>query len=279
MNSQSEFYPTANVIADSVNSTTGDRVTTMIVEMHRFILPEFNTYRQFSRNFSSSRAIPINKMIDNVVTNNVYPLHFGKNKKGMQASEEVTDINEAKRFWDLARQDAIFQAKRLSDLGVHKQVTNRLLEPFSVATGIVSSTDWNNFFKQRCHPDAQPEIKALADAMFLAISESKAKTINPGDWHIPFISYDTPCFDGLESNREAVLKVSVGRCARVSYLNHNGTSNILDDQSLHDKLILAEPPHLSPFEHQAKASEIKGKFANFNGWKQYRTQLEESKYT
>ena len=264
------FQPTAKVVTDSLNTATGDRLTTMVLKYHRFIHSEFLVHRIFSRNSSSSRAIPVNKLIQNVIDDDVYPLHWGKNQKGMQALSEVENIKDAELAWRIARNEAIKSAQSLLDLGIHKQIANRVLEPFSAITVIVSATDWDGFFKQRCHPDAQPEIQALANATFTAREESKPDKLMPGEWHIPFISEE----DDLIGVTQAVL-VSVGRCARVSYLNHEGKRSLDDDVKLHDKLLSSNPKHLSPFEHQAQAQVQSFNCANFKGFKQYRKFIEE----
>ena len=226
----------------------------------------------------NSRAIPINKLIQNVIDDDVYPLHWGKNQKGMQAFKEIaeSDIEQAKRLWEVARNNAINSARQLSDLGVHKQVVNRILEPFSTITVIVSGTEWANFFKQRCHPDAQPEIRILANEMLVAYSNSKPKKLSVGDWHIPLLD-DNDNLIGVSQK----LKISAGRCARVSYLNHEGKRNIEDDIALHDKLLSSDPKHLSPFEHQAlvQARSKSEYFGNFRGFKQHRKFLEENDQT
>lgn len=272
------FQPTAKVICDSVNVMTGDRLTTMIIKYHRYIHSEILAHRVLSRNSSSSRAIPINKLIQNVIDDDVYPLHWGKNQKGMQAFKEIaeSDIEQAKRLWEIARNNAINSARQLSDLGVHKQVVNRILEPFSPITVIVSGTEWDNFFKQRCHPDAQPEIRILANEMFVAYSESKPNKLSVGDWHIPLLD-DNDDLIGINQK----LKISAGRCARVSYLNHEGKRNIEDDIALHDRLLSSDPKHLSPFEHQAlvQARSKSEYFGNFRGFKQHRKFLEENDQT
>ena len=57
----SENLISAEIIADTYCEFTDERVTTMEVTMHRFVLAEFNTHRVFSRNSASSRAIPVRK--------------------------------------------------------------------------------------------------------------------------------------------------------------------------------------------------------------------------
>jgi thymidylate synthase ThyX len=263
------FQPSAKIIADSINES-GDRLTTFVLTFHRFILSEFATHRMFSKNASSSRAIPVEKMIKIVEDAHIEPIHWGANCKGMSAKEELDERERylARLAWNTARDNAIQSAKLMVELGVHKQVVNRLLEPFAPITVICTATEYQNFFAQRCHPDAQPEIKALAEAMKAEYEVSVPEKINTGDWHIPFVK-EIPTVGNL-------IKISVGRCARVSYLNHEGKDDPIADGKLHDRLLASEPPHLSPFEHCAMAMPS-GKFANFTGWQSYRNQLEISR--
>lgn len=274
------FQPQATIIADSVNPC-GDRLTTFILTYHRMIHSEFMTHRMLSKNSSSSRTIPVEKMIAKVIEDNVYPLHWGANQKGMVAKNELTPamIERAKWVWDVAREQAINNAHQLAAMGVHKQVVNRLLEPFSTITVICSGTEYQNFFDQRCHPDAQPEIQALANKMKAAYDASEPQELIEGEWHIPFMThherYSVITGDGnMKQHDEKCVKIAVGRCARVSYLNHDGVRNIQDDINLHDRLLASKPPHLSPFEHVAMALGTSEKRANFTGFESYRYQLE-----
>lgn len=275
------FQPQAQIIADSVNEK-GDRLTTMVIQFHRFILPEMNTHRMLSKNTSSSRAIPIRKMLEQVEEIEAYPLFWGANCQGMSAKEELSEVEqmEARRIWRHARLMAVTQVKALMNIGksgVHKQTANRLLEPFLTTTMIISGTNqpssWQNFFDQRCHPDAQPEIRALADAMKLAYNASKPEFLYKGQWHRPFLSVNETWFENGFTEQQ-LIKIATGRCARVSYLNHDGKRSIEDDIKLHDRLLSSKPAHLSPFEHCAMAMGNSDKFANFTGWQSYRNQIE-----
>jgi len=266
------FQPRAEIIADSIN-LQGDRLTTFVLTYHRMIHSEFMTHRMLSKNSSSSRAIPVEKMIKLVESQEVYPLHWGKNQKGMSAQTEVTEeeINVAKAVWQEARSDAIRHAKKFVKIGIHKQVVNRLLEPFSTITVICSGTEYKNFFEQRCHPDAQPEIQNLAHKMQATYDASQPMQLAEGEWHMPLIKQE----DIEEiSDRHELVKISVGRCARVSYLNHDGIRSLSDDIKLHDRLISSKPAHLSPFEHTAIALSSSEKRANFTGFQSYRFDLE-----
>ena len=273
------FQPSARVIADSV-TPNGDRITTFEIKLHRYVLAEFNTHRVNSRNFQSSRACPVEKMIANVIEDNVYPLHWGRKQKGMVADLEIDEADqlEAIAIWDEAREAAIGYVKRLLEIDVHKQVANRLLEPFMAITGIVTATDYSNFFDQRCHSDAQPEIRALAIAMREAYEQSEPMLIRPNEgipWHIPFLKQeDWELWHENELTYQDLIKISVGRCARVSYLNHDGDRSIKDDIKLHDRLLSLKPPHFSPFEHIAEAMPNSDRYANFQGWRSYRYWLE-----
>lgn len=270
----------AEIIADSINQC-GNRLTTFVLTYHRFIHAEMLTHRQFSRNASSSRAIPVEKMIKLVEEQEVYPLHWGRNCKGMSAKEELEHgaLLAAKHWWKSAREDAIARAKTGIEIGLHKQVINRILEPYSTITVICSGTEYQNFFNQRCHPDAQPEIQALANLMKAAYEVSKPNQLDDGDWHLPLMKEED--WGDLKLRwqdvRDGVLcprKIATGRCARVSHLNHDGVRNLGDDIALHDRLLSSQPPHLSPFEHVAIALPNSEKRANFTGWQSYRNILE-----
>jgi hypothetical protein len=279
--------PTAKIICDSI-SPKGKRLTTMEVKMHRFVLAEFNTHRMFSRGSASSRAIPIKKRIEQVLTDPAMPLYWGKNQSGMSAAEEMdpTPKEVAIGQWLYARDQAVETVRMLSDLGVHKQLANRLLEPWLWHTTIVSSTEWMNFFGQRCainpetkQPFAQPEMHALAMAMQKAFYESTPKPVNYGEWHLPYITEED--YNWANEWRypdwiflEKLKKISVGRSARVSYLTHDGKRDPNEDIKLADKLINAKPMHPSPLEHIATPY-FEGQYkGNFEGWIQYRHSFE-----
>lgn len=261
----------AKVIADSVNAS-GDRLTTMEVQFHRFILPEFNTHRVFSRNSASSRAIPISRQIDRISKTPAFPVFWGMNKPGMQADEELSlcDSIKASRIWLKASKNAIKQAKKLEKLGVHKQTANRLLEPFMWHKVIVSSTEWDGFFDQRCSPLAQPEIREVADLMKESYNSSKPALLIKGEFHLPYLT-----FKDLNFDKKDRIKMCIARCARVSYDNHDGSFNQLKDLQLFEKLASANPPHWSPMEHVATPSTKKlDNSGNFNGFAQVRHNLD-----
>jgi len=142
----SQPAPSARVIADSI-SPTGHRLTTIEVTLHRFVLAELTTHRAFSRNSASSRAIPVSRTMVTLAEHPAIPLRWASEQKGMQGGPDLPDGTAAKAelLWLSARDDAVNTAHRLLDLGVHKSVVNRLLEPFMWTTVIVSATDWDGF--------------------------------------------------------------------------------------------------------------------------------------
>lgn len=279
---------TAEVVCDSI-SPDNVRLTTFVLTYPRFIHAEFMTHRMFSRNASSSRAIPVRKSIQMVRDNPVIPLAFTKNQKGMQGGEalDAEAHGFAVKAWLDGRDQAVMVAERLALLEVHKQYANRVLEPYAHITVVCTATDWNNFFALRCHPDAQPEIQELAHKMYAAMTESKP--VEPKlDLHVPFIDYDAWQECGEAARQEytddaliaihaakcLALKRSVARCARVSYLNHDGTkSTIEQDLSLFARLVGSHPMHASPAEHQAWPTKPNERHGNFRGWIQYRKTL------
>ena len=266
--------PSAKVLLDSI-SPTGSRVITLEVTLHRFVLAEFNTHRVFSRNSASSRAIPISKVVEDVRTNPAVPVEWGKNCPGMSSHTllDPSDQIKAEQIWLESLDLMIQQVAKLKDLGVHKQIANRLLEPFKWHKLIVTSTEWNNFFSQRIHPEAQPEIRAAALAMKQVIDQSTPKILLNNQWHTPLIlpeEYQNP--DLPDSIRK---KISVARCARVSYLNHHNVKSLADDLKLFDRLYSADPPHLSPFEHVCRPSLPEEHGSNLIGWISYRKELEQ----
>lgn len=306
----------AEIIADSINPK-GCRLTTFILEYPRFVHAELLTHRMFSKNAASSRAIPIEKMIQQVIDNPAMPVWWGKNQSGMQAKEELSDSDSvecyltedghdfscgaewtnskelARRKWLYARRCAIEQVQSLNNLGLHKQIANRILEPWFNIRIILSGTEFENFFALRAHPDAQPEIQALAYKMLEEYNNSEPKKLKTGEWHIPFGDkidsvrllevtgkiYNNLHYASIEelnqcgSNLKA--KIAIARCARVSYFNYEGKDDYETDIKLCDRLFGSIPRHLSPTEHVAQCLDDDKFVANFRGWKQYRYLFED----
>jgi thymidylate synthase ThyX len=269
----------ARVLLDS-RAPSGARLTTLEVRYPRFIHSEMMTHRVFSRNAASSRAIPIKKMIAAVREEPALPVYWGRNQTGMSAREAIAADGEARARaeWQLALEDALRHAERLAaqDIDLHKQLVNRLLEPFAWITVIITATDWANFFTQRCHPDAQPEIKHIAEMMLAEYNASTPVPVEMGRWHLPLIQPDERSLPD-----EQLCKLSVARCARVSYLTHDGKRDRERDLELYERLLGGGANgHWSPFEHVATpAPAADQRSANFAGWEQYRKRFPEEHVT
>lgn len=254
----------ARIICDSTSNNS--RLVTYELTYPRFIHSELMTHRLFSRNASSSRAIPINKFLEEVNRNPSTPIYWGSNKPGMQAGSELEglDLAKAMNIWISSSKDAIDSASKFNDIGLHKQVGNRILEPWQFMKTILSATEFDNFFKLRCHKDAQPEIHELANCMKKAYIENaiNSRKLKEGDWHLPYVSQYECEHNGIHG----LVKLSVARCARVSYKNHDNSDPIREkDYALYDALLTAG--HMSPFEHIAKSISYLD-IAKY-GWKSY----------
>ncbi len=258
----------AKVILASV-APDGTRITTMQLRYWRAIHAEFMTHRVFSRNASSSRAIPVAKMLAQVWNEPAGPIHWGSHQPGMQARDELGGWRRtvAQGLWKWAGRVMVGFAWTAMKLGGHKQWVNRLLEPWQYISVVVTGTDWYNFWALRDHRDAQPEIQQLARCMRMAYDLAEVQSLKYGQWHLPYA--------GDVTTLSNALVVSAARCARVSYNNHDGTSSSLQkDLELHNQLKDAQPPHMSPFEHQAMAM-YGDRYANLRRFKSYRSFLED----
>ena len=277
----------AKVVADSKYRDT--RLTTLEIELHRFILPEANTHKAPSRNYQSSRAIPILRQLEQIANDPAMPVYYGKDQAGMIAGEELEGRDlELVKMIILGMRDACLNGvKQLHKLGLHKQVSNRYVEPWMWTKGAVTAThkDFKAMFKLRRHFAAQPEIKVLFDVIYEAIENSIPRELVAGEWHLPYVTEDMfPASEfGLKKQRlESMIKVSASCVAQISYRK-------LDDSlekavSVYDMLNLPvdgvypeDPPHFSPTEHIAKAGEsaliMSGNF-QCNDFTQYRKVLE-----
>jgi len=242
-----------------------------------------------SRNAQSSRAIPVKRRLERIRNDPVMPIRWGANQRGMQAKDdEVEDVEVCRALWEDAAQAAADHAEQLMHEGLHKQWANRLLEPFDTITTIVTATAFENAFALRCHKDAQPEYHDLSWKMADLYFNSIPTTLRPGGWHLPYVSTDeeidavgfcdATTQEDIDHAYSILVKCSTARCARVSYLNHDGTDpNIDKDIALHDRLL--SDGHMSPFEHQARVcprpnTTMLTRPGNFShGWDQYRKML------
>ena len=267
------------VVLDSKNPYNGIRLTTFQLRYWRAIHGEFMTHRVFSRNASSSRAIPIKKFISQVWNDPAMPVHWGKNQAGMKARSELTplQIKLCKFIWISASKVACVFAYLLSLVGLHKQIGNRILEPWQYISVIVTATEWDNWFELRNHPDAQPDIQELAKLMYESMEQSEPTLTY---YHLPYITDEERQEYGLIDNGiKRLMEISTARCARVSYLTHDGKKpSIENDYKLYNQLVGSRPLHASPTEHQAITVSETNFIKNFRGWEQHRVLVEQEIY-
>lgn len=254
--------PCSRLISDVI-SPYGHRMTTYEMCFNRFVLAEVNTHTLLSRNSASSRAVPLrskdradgtnprNGMLDRLEDHGIaYPIRWPMEQPGMQGSDtELTDPL-VKETWEWAFDQAVIAAEALYELGLHKSLVNRLIEPFNWHKAIITAVDLGGFFNQRSwhhSKDAQPEFAKVATMMEDQYLASTPTDIFDGEFATPFVRDDElDTFSTFE-----LCQLSVARCCRVSYLNHDGTRDPQADFDLYAKLESNTPPHASPFQHVA----------------------------
>lgn len=293
----------AKVIADSV-SMEDVRLTTMELVYPRFIHAELMTHRVFSRNASSSRAIPVKRMLQMIRENPAVPFSWRMNQPGMQGYEHasIEVATQGQALWLEAMENAISTAEKLDALGLHKQIVNRVTEPFAHIKVVLTSVYWENWNHLRNSHYADPTIEALAIAIWEAREASEPDQLTHGEWHLPYVTleeyeqyYQTALlFNGPDIAdyvaTEVAKKVSTARCARVSYNNFDGKRAPIEKEfDLYDKLVGSHPRHASPAEHQATPDArvwFPGsdqeterwcnpeRHGNLHGWIQHRKEIE-----
>lgn len=274
MSSKDQMF--AKIILASKPTNGAPPIITMHLRYPRIIHSELMTHRVFSRNARSSRAVPVKTMLEEVRNAPFVPWHWGKNQKGMQAGEEWNGLISAPTFsggcedlsreeaWLRARDWAVTIAEGYADAGYHKQIANRLLEPFMFIDVLVTSTSWANFLHLRDHKDAEPHIKDLAVLIGKALDSAEYQTLERGQWHLPYITLaDREEVRNRVGSRvgsdaafwEMLLKLSTARSARISYVPFDGDASYERELSRYNDLVGSEPLHASPTEHQATPDE------------------------
>lgn len=268
--------------AKVIEATTsnGKTIWSLQLKYWRAIHGELMTHRVFSRNASSSRAIPVMKTLKQVWSDPAMPVHWGQNQPGMQARSQLSGwkLKLAKKLWTTAGKLMCIVAWLMVKLDLHKQVANRILEPWQYIHVIVTATEFDNFFELRDHEDAQPEFQELARKISQAMADFTPRNVVTGNflchraWHLPYV---TPA-ERMQFTLEDCLKFSAARCARVSYALHDGKATTPEkDRQLYETLVGSAPRHSSPVEHQAVAfREAHQKSNNFVGWEQHREIME-----
>lgn len=277
------------IIADSINAV-GKRITTFELDYQRFIHAELLTHKMLSRNSASSRAIPVSKVLEQVRNDPAMPSYWGKNQPGMQAKEECNNdivlpeyltkaaliychkeehydqvliaggtVSLSKEdYWEFCAWLAAGNSEGMANAEYHKQIANRITEPFQWMKIVLTATEWNNCWHLRDHPDAQPEIQVLFHEMKRQYDLCEKTTfLKAGEWHLPYVNTTFDCIDGScviykdqEGNiltEEQALRLSASCCGQVSYRKLDTSQEKADD--IFKRLVESVPVHASPTEH------------------------------
>lgn len=299
----------AKVVLASRSKYSPD-ILTIHMRYPRIIHGEIMTHRVFSRNARSSRAVPVKTMLAEIRDTPFIPWHWGLNQGGMQASEECNELVSLPSYpftdsevgvsreamWEFAANAAADTAEAFSAAGYHKQVANRLIEPFSWIDTLITSTSWANFFHLRDHDAAEPHFRDLAKLVRSAISGAMLTRLQAGEWHLPYITDEdrievhmiykdcAPSVEKEKAKLDKLLRISAARCARISYAPFDGDASIKKELARYDMLIGSDAVHATPTEHQATpdwavicptSGSVEGwdtpnLHGNFNGWIQAR---------
>lgn len=291
------------LLAHSVNKW-GNEVLTFESVYPRFVHAQRLKHRNHSVNTSSSRAIRLDFMADIIRRYPAIPVKFGKNQSGMVAGDLLDDVKMLD-IW-LETRDAvlvfheIFQREKL-----HKEIANRILEPWMTVKEVSSGTEWNNAYNLRAaDPAAQGEIEVLFKLMLKLKRLSEPVLLKHGEWHLPYVKsirsvddgvlryYDS---EGYELDVETAKAISSSCCAQVSYRKLNDTKDKATD--IYNKLMPENGNlHATPFEHPCTpfsdfeyyrrrlAKAISGDNicmfkGNFQGWTQHRKEFKRENNT
>jgi hypothetical protein len=246
----------AEVVKHSV-SPDGKEIITFSLKYGLIIHAEVLRHKLLNHSVKSNRAIPCKNIRREVLDDPYVPVHFGSNQPGMVADKEHPFQKLVRNTWKAARYPAVGVHWFLDKIGVHKEVCNRLLNPWQWVRETLTGTELDNFYNLRLHRDAQKDVYVLAKAMYQAQEKSSPELLQAGEWHVPYVGTyreggklvyaDT---NGDRISSEEAIKCSAARCARSSYDKHDGTStNLKNDLKLYQRLIDSDPAHASPCEH------------------------------
>lgn len=276
-------HTSARVILASANpySTPENpipNVGTLLLTYPRFIHSELMTYREWSRNAASSRAISLAKSIEQVSADPAIPVYFTGRKKGMGGDEDPAIIGDVafqqarREAWIQQSKSAVAYARSEEAEGASKQEINRALEPYMVMQTIVTATAWRNMLRQRLSPSAQPDFRRLAQAIGIVLSKVSPVLLGINDWHLPYVTGEADEAEILARPLIDRLCISAGRLGRVSFYQRGVVEDVFAD--LVRGKTHQQNRHLSPWEHAASpVSEPVKYHGNLTGWLQARRYL------
>jgi len=237
----------ARIVAKSQSGYSGTIITTFEYEAPKCILAQLNMHNMLVKNAQSSRAVPVKKVLEQILNNPVTPVHWGSNKAGMVAGEEIDvpvtfeDLDghlhshDRDDAWEYTAHTVASLQGAWEEAGYHKQIVNRIGEAFTMVKGVITGTEIDNFFHLRYHPHADPYIYELAKCMWEAYELAETEVLYEGEWHTPYVEHNRLLKDGSLSygyseynehnnvpswtpiSLEQALKASSAACGQVSY--------------------------------------------------------------
>lgn len=295
---KSEMF--ARVLRSSHNNVTDGILRSVHLHYPRSIHAEIMTHRVFGRNARSSRAVPVKRMLEEVRTTPFVPWHWTHNQPGMQGeggwNEKVVLFGSAAQFVDdttaVSREAAWLHgrdmmcdlAESFADAEYHKQLVNRLVEPFGWIDTLITADQWKNFMHLRDHRAAEPHLRDLSQMAKEAFDKAPVQTLGDGGWHFPYVS-DEELGDEIAewlvdhpetglNTLEMACRVDSARCARISYTPFDGNPSYERELERFNQLANDDAVHASPMEHQAMATTPENSFGLHGnlrpGWVQFR---------
>ena len=294
----------AEIIQYSKNEE-GKEIITYSLKYGLIVHAEMLRHRLLTNNVKSNRAVSMKQIRNEVLKDPYVPVKFGKQQKGMVASSEADFKNAGvcRWLWKSARYPAVFIHWTLEKLGLHKEITNRVLNPWQWVRETLTATEFDNFYHLRLHKDAQTDIQVIAKAMLEAKNEypeSDIVILKEGEYHVPYVKRSRNTPDGklvyLDNDMsiltpQEAIEASCARCARSSYDNHDGTKALYhkthngkgrSDKEIYQDLVNSNPVHGSCAEHQATPMKIPYNEHWFTdgsiGWKDGVTHVDKNGY-
>ena len=261
------------VVLKSINTLSGTKMMTLRCHYPRIIHAEVKTHSQLKTNSASSRAVPVRAMNESILNDVAMPVRFGANQGGMKDKGVEHDgrvyhpshmVNfNGRNAWQVVADEAVGWSDALDEAGYHKQICNRLTEPFQWMDVVMSGSEWANFLWLRCDEDADPTLQVLADLCLQAYLHDSWDELGEGDWHLPFVqywrcpktnkqlwyTYDVNG-DDIDLTLEEAQLVSMSVAAQASFRKADAT--LEKALKIKDKLFGGRKVHASPSEHQAK---------------------------
>lgn len=244
---------TFNIFIVKDTTFNDKRIVTVQFDCPTFLVAQLNKHKSLDINSMSSRAV------SDISQREYIPIpSYGT--KGMKGQINKDHIHH---YYECEMQEAIASAKnhakKLKDMGIHREVYNRLNENFYMKTQVVTGSfqAFKHYLALRTDAHAQGDHQFLACGIAHAIAISSPANL---PIHLPYTNEEE--LEGL--TEEEIFLLSSARCGTVSYKLK--VSNVQDDIARGRKFL--DNKHMSVFQHAHKYSDQKGRFGS--NWIAYR---------